>query len=73
MTEAEMRMLEAQQACKRIPCPHCGGSGTTVVSNRPLSGAGVDFLGHPIPSIFSGRLLHRELTGEKNNDIKTYD
>ena len=38
MTEQEKAQIEAQQACKRVTCPHC--SGEIVVSDRPLCGIG---------------------------------
>ncbi len=44
MDENEMRMIEARQACKRVPCTRCSGTGKIVVSTAPLRGSGLPLL-----------------------------
>ncbi len=36
MTEAERQLIEAQQSCKRVTCPHCAGRGQMTVANGPF-------------------------------------
>lgn len=36
MNEQERQLIEAQQSCKRVPCPHCAGTGQIAVSNGPF-------------------------------------
>lgn len=49
MTEQEMALVEQQQACRRVACPHCSGTGKVVVSDHRLSGERQrDIFGSPV-------------------------